>query len=415
MLIEFRVENYRSLREEQVLSMEAGRGGDASDGRPRHVEGVNLDLLPVVALYGANASGKTNLLNALAFMRNAVFYSANLWQPNQKIPREPFAWGTGRSQPSLFEAVILIDSIRYQYGFLLSDESVLEEWLYAWPHGKKQTWFERDGTDFKFGANLKGDNKIVEGVTRSNALFLSTAIQFKQLQLNPVFDWFRRVTTLNFGELSALSDVDGSYYSAIARLFEKVQGRYREQAMKDRFMTILQKADLGIIDVRVERETRDREIDGFQFFMKHQSNEDSAWLPLSEESKGTQSLFRAAVPLLQAILTGGVLLCDELESSLHPVLAQTIVGQFNDPVTNPRNSQLIFTTHDTNLLGTTLGDEPVLRRDQVWLTEKNAEGATLLYPLTDFKPRKHENLERGYIQGRYGAVPYLGSFTLAAE
>jgi AAA15 family ATPase/GTPase len=137
-------------------------------------------------------------------------------------------------------------------------------------------------------------------------------------------------------------------------------------------------------------------------------------LPLEDESRGTQTLFRLALPILQTIEEGGILLVDELEASLHPKLAQEIVRQFNDPAANPRNAQLIFTTHDTNLLGTTMG-EPALRRDQVWLTEKNNEGATVLYPLTDYKPRKAENLERGYIQGRFGAIPFLGGFHLAGE
>jgi uncharacterized protein len=137
-------------------------------------------------------------------------------------------------------------------------------------------------------------------------------------------------------------------------------------------------------------------------------------LPLEEESRGTQTLFRLALPILQAIDKGGVLLVDELEASLHPTLAQEIVRQFNGPATNPRNAQLLFTTQDTNLLGTTLG-APAVRRDQVWLTEKDAEGATVLYPLTDYKPRKAENLERGYLQGRYGAIPFLGDFSVAGK
>lgn len=127
-----------------------------------------------------------------------------------------------------------------------------------------------------------------------------------------------------------------------------------------------------------------------------------------EESNGTQTLFHLALPVLRSLQRGGILLIDELERSLHPVLAKQIIDQFNDPTANPNNAQLIFTTHDTNLLGTTLG-EPALRRDQVWLTEKDAEGATVLYPLTDYKPRKAENLERGYLQGRYGAIPFLGT------
>ena len=125
-------------------------------------------------------------------------------------------------------------------------------------------------------------------------------------------------------------------------------------------------------------------------------------------------MFSLALPILEVLHEGGVLIIDELERSLHPSLARDLVRFFNDPRTNPRNAQIIFTTHDTNLLGTTIG-EPALRRDQVWLTEKDTEGATVLYPLTDYKPRKAENLERGYLQGRYGAIPFLGDFLAVGE
>lgn len=422
MLVEFRVENHRSLRDEQVLSMESGRGAaNPGDLRARHVEGSDLELLPVVALYGANASGKTNLLHALAFMQHAVMSSANRWKPDEGIPRSPFAWGLSKSQPSLFEVTMLLDSIRYQYGFQLTDESVSEEWLFAWPHGKKQTWFERDDGTFKFGEHLKGENKVLEGVTRRNALFLSTAAQFAHLQLTPLFVWFRTLEILNF-DVSNLPDPMTKDFFAefgIAELFASGQAgflktRTANEPLRERFLNLLQSADLGINGLRVEKRNKNHRLPYSNIELCHQTAGEEAWLPLREESKGTQSLIRSALPILQAIHSGGVILCDELEASLHPVLAQSIVRQFNDPVTNPHNAQLIFTTHDTNLLGTTLCD-PVLRRDQIWLTEKDAEGATVLYPLTDFKPRKHENLERGYIQGRYGAIPFLGDFSLATE
>ena len=176
---------------------------------------------------------------------------------------------------------------------------------------------------------------------------------------------------------------------------------------------MLRDADIGIIDMKVEKIEPDasakRLFRQTRFYLQHRGPYEEAWLPLDEESAGTKTLFRIAMPILQALDVGSVLIVDKLESSLHPCLAQQIVRLFNDPKSNPRNAQLIFTTHDTNLLGTTVG-EAVLRRDQVWLTEKDAEGATVLYPLTDYKPRKSENLERGYLQGRYGAIPFLGNF-----
>ena len=418
MLIEFRVENHRSLREEQILSMEAGGGGDSTDLRPRQIDSSGADLLPVVALYGANASGKTNLLSAIAFAQGAVLYSANQWKPNERIPRAPFGWGKYRLEPSLFEVTILVDSIRYQYGFELTDECITEEWLFAWPHGKKQIWFEREGQSFKFGENLKGENKLIEGVTRANALFLSTAVQFGHVQLSPIVDWFRMLETINLQTHDLMNDVMNQL--RIAELLGTgpigfLRSPDEIAPLRERFMDLVRGADLGITAIKIEPRTESHgRLPLENLYVHHQCGDDDAWLPFKQESKGTQTLLKSALTLVRALSCGGVVLCDELESSLHPVLAQSIVRQFNDRATNPRNAQLIFTTHDTNLLGTTFG-EPALRRDQVWLTEKNVEGATVLYPLTDFKPRKHENLERGYVQGRYGAIPFLGDFKLASE
>ncbi len=426
MLIEFRVENHRSLRDEQVLTMEAGRVGDETDARPRHVTGHPESLLPVAVLYGANASGKSNVLASLAFMREAVLVSHRNWPPDEGVPRDPFAWGPKRSEPSLFEVTALISDVRYQYGFLVNDECVLEEWLYAWPNRKKQVWFERDGNTFEFGENLKGENKLIEEVTRPNALFISAATQHKHQQLTPIFSWFRAIDAIELSSRDAQSNPP-LHETTLARLLDDtatdarqappIPSETSEKSLKERLRTLLRNADIGIVDISVNRSQSDespRRGRPRRFWLKHQSESDDAWLPLEEESQGTRTLFRLALPILLAIEKGGVVLVDELEASLHPTLAQQIVRQFNDPTTNPRNAQLLFTTQDTNLLGTTLG-EPTLRRDQVWLTEKDGEGATVLYPLTDYKPRKAENLERGYLQGRYGATPYLGYFRLSGE
>ncbi len=424
MLIEFRVENHRSLRDEQVLTMEAGRVGDDADPRPRHVPGYGEGLLPAAALYGANASGKSNVLAALGFMREAISLSHRAWAPDEGVPRDPFTWGPKRVEPSLFEVTFLHDQVRYQYGFLASDESFLEEWLYAWPSGKKQTWYTRDGKAFKFGESLKGENKTIEEVTGPNALFLSAAAQHRHPQLTRIFFWFRGIQTVNVSAGRLFSVRGWPSENWLAGMLEDAainarqpllfSGGVLEEPLLDRFRALLRNADIGIMDLRVSKGESHRPPRSRRLQLKHQSEIDDAWLPLEDESRGTQMLFRLALPVLDAMDEGGVLLVDELESSLHPALARHIVRQFNDPAANPRNAQIIFTTHDTNLLGTTVG-EPALRRDQVWLTEKDNEGATVLYPLTDYKPRKAENLERGYLQGRYGAIPFLGGFPWSEE
>ncbi len=417
MLIEFRVENHRSIRDEQVLTMEAGRVGVADDPRPRSIEGYSKKILPVAALYGANASGKSNVLAALAFMRECVLHSHRNWEPEEGILREPFAWGQKKDEPTSLEIVFVVDRVRYQYGFKFNEQVFLEEWLYAWPHGKKQIWFTRDGDTFDFKENLKGENELIKEVTRSNALFLSAATQLKHQQLTPIYSWIGSIAIFNMRGRSPYVNPLLADFTISAMFEEAAQPTIfgdndAATSMLEQFKALLRNADIGIVDARmIRREARARPV---KFELKHLSESDEAWLPLEEESRGTQTLFRLAPHVLRALRRGRLLLVDELESSMHPNLAEHIIRQFNDPTINRRDAQLIFSTHDINLLGT-LSGEPVLRRDQVWLTEKDGKGATVLYPLTDFKPRKGENLERGYVQGRYGAIPYLGDFRIPVE
>ena len=190
MLIEFRVENHRSLRDEQALTFAAGRIGDPSDPRLRTVGGCNDKLLPAAVIYGANASGKSNVLAALAFMREAVLASQRRWEPDGGIPRVPFAWGEKRLEPSVFEVFFSLGGSKYQYGFAIDDLSVREEWLYAWPKQRRQIWFEREDTRFKFGEHLRGQNESIGDMTRPNALFLSAAAQFGHPHLQPLYGWF---------------------------------------------------------------------------------------------------------------------------------------------------------------------------------------------------------------------------------
>lgn len=402
MLIELRTENHRSLRTEQVLSMEAGRVGDPEDAIPRSVEGHAARLLPAAAIYGANGSGKSNLLSAVGFMQDAVVWSHRTWPPEGGVPRESFAWGGRGAEPSLFEVTILVEGVRHQYGFVVNDNRVLEEWLYAWPRGRKQTWFERDGNTFQFGEHLVGENKLLKSTTRDNALFLSVAAQNRHEQLLPVYRWFSAVRVFNARNARTPWAASPSERRGIRGLLD-AERHLSLPLFESSILQIsglLQAADVGIVDIRVN------DVDG-NILVRHQSTAADAWLPLEQESQGTLTLIRLGPALLEVLKKGGLLVVDELEASLHPLLAMKIVRFFNEPRTNPLNAQILFATHDTHLLGTSTG-EPPLRRDQIWLTEKDSEGATCLYPLTDYKPRMAENLERGYLQGRYGAIPFLG-------
>jgi len=408
MLVEFRVENHRSIREEQAFSMEASSSSKISaSSHSRKVEGHKQNILPVAAIYGANGSGKSNFLNALAFMQQAVIQSHVHWEAGATIPRCPFAWRDGPIDDSLYEATFIANGIRYVYGFVVNDDSFVEEWLYAYPRGFKQIWFERentsDGYQFKFGDLFHGRNKFLESLTRPNALFLSVAAQNQHELILPVYEWFWNIYTISLSHHK-----HHIVRSSGRKLLES------DPSLSRAFMLLLRAADLGVIGYEF-----DDSVSGTGYLSKfqgirllHQGGTETMpnWLALAEESSGTQCLFDRGVTFLHALKNSGVLLVDEIEKDLHPYVAAAIVNLFLSLHSNPGLAQLIFSTHDTNLLGTRGDDGHLLARDQVWLTEKNAQGATTIYPLTDYKPRKNESIERGYLSGRYGAVPFIGDF-----
>ena len=419
MLVQFRIENHRSIRDEQTLSLVAA--GDRADARLILADRLGESLLPAVALYGANASGKTNVLHALAFMCSAVLDSHRRWEPGTDTPREGFALSDRGVEASLFEVDIVLDTVRYRYGFVLGSGGVHEEWSTAWPNGRKQTWFEREGETIKFGKNFSGENETIQRITRANSLFLSAAAQNNHTQALRVYQWFADAG-FEFRR-TPVPDLSGRRAAEIESLFS--DSRQKElfgdddtrRSHRESIVRLLKAADLGIQDIKLRANThgnyRMRPGEGtgrgrFELAFLHQSSDGGGvWLPLEAESSGTVTLLNMAVRIVDILARGALLCVDELEASLHPMLALELLRLFQDRAHNPSGAQLVFTTHDSNLLGNVLGDPP-LRRDQIWFTEKDADGATHLYPLTDFHPRKEENLERGYLQGRYGAIPCLG-------
>lgn len=416
MLIRFRVENFRSIREEQELSLVASPQLSERKETLVHAERYDIDLLRGAAIYGPNASGKSTLFAALAFMKTAVEESQRVWAPNAGIPRTPFALDPeAAKEPSLFVVDLLLYGIRYEYGFVADSHRVLEEWLYAYPKGRKQEWFTRDVSrepEFAFSRHMPGENRTISGFTRPNSLFLSAAAQNNHDALDPIYEWFS----------SGLFIVNEQGRPALENVI--VQSCLDEN-MRVAVQRMLEAADLGITSLEVVEEdvaayaqrrripADDPVLASFPFApryagsvqLRHRAGPDgeSVVLPFSEESEGTKAMFSLAGLITVLLEFRGLLVVDELDRSLHSHLALTIVSMFQDPATNPRNAQLIFNTHDTNLL-----DTSILRRDQIWFTEKGNDGATRLFPMTDFRARKHENLERGYLQGRYGAVPSIG-------
>jgi AAA15 family ATPase/GTPase len=414
-LLRFRIENFRALRDEQEVSFIAA---DLSEPQAEtfRVESLGSDVLPVVAIYGANASGKSSVLMALDFLCTAVRESHRSWPPDGGVPREPFLLdGTSRDKPSLFEIDFMLDSTRYQYGFVVDSQRVVEEWLSAYPRGKKQAWFVRDAAhdpEIRFSRSLGGENEAIRRLTRANSLFLSAAAQNNHPRLTPVYNW------LAHGVLFASSEDRDELLVRAANVSQRPEFR-------DAMLALLRASDLGISDVALERESAHTAIVRFtaerdrsdlrsmdtierdhllsRLSLVHEAVGGSGvGLPFRAESAGTRALFALAGAIVQAIASGVVLCIDEIDSSLHPLLVLEVIKLFQSRTTNPKRAQLLFNTHDTNIL-----DSGVLRRDQLWFTEKDATGASHVYPLTDYRPRKQENIKRGYLQGRYGAVPFL--------
>ncbi|WP_218915445.1 AAA family ATPase [Neisseria wadsworthii] len=414
MLIEFSVTNFRSFCNSQTLSLVKSKGNELPDNA-FEVEGIkDLDLLHSAAIYGANASGKSNLLKSIRAMKQIVTATS---QRGSKLPITPFKLNKDSiSKPTEFEVVFIVDNVRYQYGFSATEEKIFEEWLFAYPKGRAQKWFERiwssekNQYQWQFGNFLTGTKQVWQNATRENALFLSTAVQLNSEQLKPLFDWFKE--TLRFSSVGGF----GPEYSASLCMENR----------KEEILKFMHAADLNISDINIETEDfspsvlpndmpeslREIIIDGMKdkkmmniqtIHLDSQGN--SIRFDLEEESDGTQKFFAFAGPWLDVLTNGYVLFVDELHDNLHPKLVQFLVGLFHSKKTNPKNAQLIFTTHETSIL-----NQDVFRRDQVWFCERNQEQETVVYPLSDFSPKKgKENLEAAYLSGRYGALPFLRS------
>jgi uncharacterized protein len=400
MLLKCTFSNFRSIRTAQELSFVATRLRDHNKYTIPWSR-TDFGVLPVVALYGPNAAGKTNFIRALEFLCRAVIESHAHWSPEQPIRNEPFLWSAGTKHAnSTFQVLIGVNERTYEYGIEVNSREIIREWLDAFPSGKRQLWFRRNREEFKFGKSLSGPNKTIQGLTRSNSLFLSAAAQNNHEQLLPIYRWFTDVRFVRSNR---------SYWSSMLA-HNLVDNTETSSAVA----TILRAADLGVEGVDVEEVQLPRRVaEGLvagspsnevrlpnkvlRVFLTHRTEEGSGRLPIEDESNGTQSLFA----LIGAVLgqRGGLVCIDEIDASLHTQLAKMFISSCQD---NARESsgQLLFNTHDTNLL-----DPAILRRDQVWFAEKDNTGATCVYPLTDFKPRKGENLASGYLQGRFGAIP----------
>lgn len=416
MLIQFSVKNYRSIKDEAELQLITDSGKELLDSNtfaPDANGAHNFRLMKSAVIYGANAAGKSNILNALSKMQWLVQFSATKLQADEALDIEPFKFSTDSiDQPTEFNMDFVSDGVRYQYGFSATNQRVLEEWLFAYPNGRAQTWFMREydvetsGYRWTKDAYLTGSKAIWKEATRDNALFLSTAIQLNSKQLTPVYRWF--TDTLRVVEFRGLNHV----YSA-----DQMHNLLKSQKET---LAFLNAAGLAIDDIRVREEalnpaslpdnmpeelrTTLQSLGNITVEIGHRSDDGSLhYLDLREESDGTQRTLFFAAHFIDSIRDGAVLIIDGIDNGLHPTVVKYLVSLFNNTDKNTHNAQLVFTTHEASMLS-----QDVFRRDQVWFCEKTETQSTSLYPLSGFNVRKGaENIGRDYLSGKYGALPFI--------
>lgn len=415
MLIEFRVRNFRSLRDEQVLSLVAAKDKTLVDtntietGLPAAPR-----LVRSAVVYGPNAGGKSNLLKALQWMQWFVMGSAQLERP-PRLAVTPFRLdGASAAQPMAFEVTFVREGVRYQFGFALTAERVVREYLLVYKTAKPQKWYERTfdpatGQDrYEFGTGLSGQKTVWEKATRPNSLFLSIAITLNSSALKPVYEWFQ-YDLLIFNNLNRMTGDLSLNFLEDDSLKNKIKGFMQDADVSISDIDLITRKErvstLQLHPVTGEELVAEHEFKDIKFV--HQNADTKAEFSLLDESTGTQILFFLAGPILFALAAGFTILIDELDNSMHPLLVRQLVRLFHSTTLNSKGAQLIFCTHDSSLL-----DADLFRRDQIWFVEKDREQASKLYPLTEFSPRKNEALERGYLMGRYGALPFFRDWSL---
>lgn len=431
MLLEFRVCNYRSIGEEQVLSLiPASKQKD-------HLQNIltkgKYQALNAISLYGQNGSGKSNLLLAMSFLDKLIHISART-SSTTKLPYDPFLLREGwEGKPTRFEITFILEDNRYRYGLEFTEKEVQKEWLFRKSLSREVSLFEREGSTIEVSSGFNGSKKIVDAAieaTRDNALFLSTCDTLNVEEAKIIFNWFRYFGMIDGLNTEELHTVD---------LWDK-------EDYRDKIKKYLESLSLNIADVDIttkdfdESELPDdmpkemknrlaKSLKGKQSFKviaKHTLYDTNAkptsnlvsWEWWEKESAGSKKAFELSGPILWTLANGGVLIIDEIEAKMHPVMTLNTIDIFLDPASNPNKAQLIFATHDTNLL-----TYSTLRRDQIYFVEKNEWESSELYSLSDFvyfenkngefkseKERPDTDKEKRYFEGRYKAIPVLGEF-----
>lgn len=426
MLIEFKVKNFRSIREEQTLSLVADGGAKELPGSviDRSIKGVSkLKFLKGAALYGPNASGKSNFILAMKVLRDFVVGSATSVKPGAKTGADAFKLDPASiGEPSEFEVTFVVNEIRYTLFVGMTRERVVEESLVAYTHAQPKKWYhrifdesKRDGYDWKIARTGFKAPKDLREKTKDNSLFLSVGPQFGHKQLTPVYEWFD--TQIHFMKLTAGVSVNHGFTAEMLA--------NADENRKKQIVGFLSGADIGVDGIVVEesevnldaiadqlpprvyralKEQSETEVlSGHEIKLSHMGDQIASVLfDLNEESDGTKRFFSLIGPWLDILEKGNTVVIDEIETSLHPNLVRELLKLLFSEKWNSKGAQVIFSTHNTVLL-----DNRLMRRDQIWFTEKTRLGTTKLYPLTDFSPRAEEPREKGYLAGRYGALPFI--------
>ena len=419
MLVSFALTNYTCYRDRQEFSAEAVARADSTwafDTGVRRFPRLNR----VSAIYGPNGSGKSRLVQGLAFATRFVVGSSKESQTGDEIPYLPFVFDTEtRTRPTTFEISFIEAGTAYEYGFAIDRRRVHAEWLLAWPPGGRMRHLlervydpETEREQWTFGPSVRGPKDLWRSSTRPNTLLVSAAAQLNSEPFRPVVDWCQKLNVLTAG------DIPPSY--TITKITES-------EDAKARILTLLRDADIPVTDVAVREEKHLLEelrrmlppamaerlpddgsttVDVVDVSLGHRDPqaEASHFLKLVEESDGTQRLFSLSGPWLDIMDNDRVVVIDELDRSLHPLLVASLIRRINSESGSGREkrAQLIATLHDVTLLN------DVLDRGQIWFTQKDQHSeAALLKPLSNFRPRPKEALMRGYLGGRYGGVPVI--------
>jgi len=385
MLIQFTVENHRSIKNSAVISFAASKDKSFEEYL-LHPDEKKL-LLPVIAIYGANAAGKSNVLHAMMTMKEMVVGNAAKISKGQELPWEPFG---GVMEPTSFEMTFIFHGVRYTYGFSFDGKMIYKEYLYHWPNGREALIFSRENRAYEFRENIN-EQITLSNRTPDNKLYLVSSNDWNLPQTENAYRWFLEKMTFLMDEEPATSET-------VAQI---VSGNDK----KARILKELLLADLGITDVTIKNSSgKVPVITTTHRIINEDGSTEYFHLLMEQESIGTQHFFARIGGWLQALENGALLVVDEIEDSLHPLLTKRLIEMVQDKAVNTNNAQLIFTTHDAMLL-----DLNFFRRDQIWFADKNAAScATELYSLASFSPRKGENIRKGYLQGRFGAIPFIG-------